>query len=632
MSDDGPGPIPYRLGPLPPPLSPSLALVRIASSLMPIRGSASRRHELASRFVSQLPPGRRISLSLWWLAWANASYLLSGFGLAHEWLLPAGFRKVLVSTRPWLKKLGMQTRLASFQVSLGDRAARERIYTNAGVTPPERPPASKPHAAPPSPIVEEADVVIIGTGPAGATVARELAAAGISVVMVEEGASVPLAQSYDSILEAFSARMRPGVATIQGTTILQGRVVGGGSEVNSAIAHRAPESSIAKWHQDEALARVLSFERLDKSYSAIEALLTREQTSPVILGRSARTLVRGAEAHGVPGEYLERYVKDCKGSGRCVEGCPQDRKQSMSKTFIPAALASGARIVDRARVERILIENERAVGVVAKRGTKTITIRARRAVVVAASVVQTPLLLLASGLRNAHIGQHFQAHPAVVMVGVFEEAVRGELLGATQGYTMMRKHAGDFLKVDSITLSDEFLSFRMPGIGDIAAAALVEKLPFCAAWNTKISGTSHGTVSGPMTSPRVSYALNGEDKTMLAKAIEEVVGTFFLAGAKQVLPTIRGLPPLITSPAQASGLTSLPLEHTSGALSHLFGTCKMGGSPVDSVCDPSGRTHEVKNLYVADSSLFPTATSTNPQHTVMAVAQHVAWSIADHLS
>ncbi|HEY4058830.1 MAG TPA: GMC family oxidoreductase, partial [Kofleriaceae bacterium] len=485
---------------------------------------------------------------------------------------------------------------------------------------------------PASPIVEEADVVIVGTGPSGATVARELAAAGISVVMVEEGASVPLAQSYDSILEAFGARMRIGMSTVQGNTILQGRVVGGGSEVNSAIAHRATEHSIAKWHKDPELARVLSFERLDKSYSAIEGLITRERTPLSILGRSASTLVRGAAAHGLDGEYLERYVKDCKGSGRCVEGCPQDRKQSMSKTFIPAAVASGARIVDRARVERVLIENERAVGVVAKRGNQTITIRARRAVVVAASAVQTPLLLRASGLRNELIGQRFQAHPAVVMVGVFDEPVRADLLGATQGYTMMRKHAGDFLKVDSITLSDEFLSFRMPGIGPATAAALVEKLPFSAAWNTKISGTSHGTVSGTMASPRVSYALNGEDQAMLAKAIDEVIGTFFLANAKQVLPTIRGLPPVLTSRLTSTGLTALPLEHTSGALSHLFGTCVMGGDPASSACDPSGRTHEVKNLYVADSSLFPTATSTNPQHTVMAVAQHVAWSIADHLS
>lgn len=631
MRESGQGPIPYRLGPLPPPLTASLALLRIASVLMPIRGSVSRRYELSRRFVRQLPLGRRILLSLWWLTWANVSYLLSGFGLAREWLLPMGFRKVLMSTRPWLRKPAIYTRLASFQISLGDRAARERIYTNAGVKPPERPPATTPTPAPASPIVEEADVVIVGTGPAGATVARELAAAGISVVMVEEGASVPLEQSYDSMLEAFGTRMRPAMATVQGTAILQGRVVGGSSEVNSAIAHRATEHSIAKWHEDAALASVLTLERLDKSYTAIEALLTRERTTPVILGRSARTLARAAEAHGMPGEYLDRYVKDCKGSGRCAEGCPHGRKQSMSKTFIPAALASGARLVDRARVERVLIENDRATGVVAKRGGKTVTIRARRAVVVAASAVQTPLLLKASGLRNALIGQRFQAHPAVVLVGVFDEPLR-EFLGATQGYTMMRKQAGDFLKVDSITLSDEFLAFRMPGIGPATAAALVEKLPFCAAWNTKISGTSFGTVSGPMTNPRVSYALNGEDKAMIAKAVQEVIGTFFLAGAKQVLPTIRGLPPVITSPSAVSALGPLPLEQTSGALSHLFGTCKMGGDPAHSVCDPTGRTHEVKNLYVADSSLFPTATSTNPQHTVMAVAQHVAWSVADHLS
>ena len=63
--------------------------------------------------------------------------------------------------------------------------------------------------------------------------------------------------------------------------------------------------------------------------------------------------------------------------------------------------------------------------------------------------------------------------------------------------------------------------------------------------------------------------------------------------------------------------------------SHLFGTAFMGGDSADAVCDAWGKVHGIEGRYVADSALFPTNLGVNPQHTIMMLAQHIAWGLLE---
>src|SRR6185436_8190643 len=113
----------------------------------------------------------------------------------------------------------------------------------------------------------------------------------------------------------------------------------------------------------------------------------------VTAGRQDLLMRDGAARAGLEARFLHRTERGCRGSGRCLHGCPHDAKQSMAATYLPQAVAAGAQVWSNAEVERVVIERGRAVGIVgrATAGTgrvasprRAFRVRARRAVIVGA--------------------------------------------------------------------------------------------------------------------------------------------------------------------------------------------------------------------------------------------------------
>src|SRR5260370_1175351 len=142
----------------------------------------------------------------------------------------------------------------------------------------------------------------------------------------------------------------------------------------------------------------------------------------VVVGSGSAAAVAAlvaARALGVPPRGMQRHERGCRGTARCLTGCPTGAKQAMNVTYVPWALALGAHIIFSCRFERVLIERGVATGVVAwttaggpaTRSARRVTLHPRRAVIVAASTVQSPHLLRPTGLRARAPGRHFQCHP-----------------------------------------------------------------------------------------------------------------------------------------------------------------------------------------------------------------------------
>ena len=149
----------------------------------------------------------------------------------------------------------------------------------------------------------EVDVVVVGSGPAGSAVAREVAASGASVCVVEAGPWMwerPPATSLRAMSEGYRAW---GASVAWGRPplpLVQGRMVGGSSPVNGAICWRLPEDVRAAWvAQDPDLAEVLDPERLAQVTDAIEARWGVAPTDPAVAGRKNALLAQGAEALGL---------------------------------------------------------------------------------------------------------------------------------------------------------------------------------------------------------------------------------------------------------------------------------------------------------------------------------------------
>ena len=186
------------------------------------------------------------------------------------------------------------------------------------------------------------------------------------------------------------------------------------------------------------------------------------QLDPETMGRNGQLAMEGAAAIGASGAPISRNAGNCVQCSSCPFGCEIDAKRGMHVSYLPRAVAAGARIRAGVEVERVLVEDGRAVGVELldrrRRRPRPFTVRARRAVIVAGGAFGTPELLLRSGLGGGQVGRNLHIHPACWVGARYEEEVRG-WDGVMQSYYV-----------------DEWEHARDPARGDLHPARLRRRL------------------------------------------------------------------------------------------------------------------------------------------------------------
>ena len=487
--------------------------------------------------------------------------------------------------------------------------------------------------------VDEAfDFVVVGSGAAGAVAAHTLARAGFAVAMVEEGPWVKTREFGDKVSDAFTRMFRDaGTQVLEGhayVPLIQGRCVGGSTVMNSAIAHRTPEDVLAEWDERFGLGAHISARALEPHFDALERELNAHAVDDAVLGENNRLFLDEAKHEGLPAGKMRRYERNCRGSGRCVTGCPNAAKQGMNVSYVPWALALGARIYCSCRVERVVVEGGRACAVLAKTtggGTaKTVRLRARRGVLVAASTIQTPNVLRRSGLRARAIGEHFQCHPGFGIGGVFDRPVTMSF-GATQGAESTHLRKTERIKLETIGMPPELAAVRIPGIGHdlMSRMGVFSNL---AVWAVVVRAEAEGTVRagwGGRDKVRLDFTRRDVERTRKGTAI--LARMMFEAGAREVWPGIYGLPSILTRPDQVRLIEEAPADSRlfSMITTHLFGAARMGLDPATSAVGADFQSHEARGLWVVDSSVFPTNLGVNPQHSIMAMSRLAATRIAE---
>ncbi|NQU11338.1 GMC family oxidoreductase N-terminal domain-containing protein, partial [bacterium] len=290
---------------------------------------------------------------------------------------------------------------------------------------------------------EEVDFAVVGSGPGGAVIARELAVAGRSVAVLEEGPffrpETYRGNALELMRDLFSERgLRAAFGNVTIPT-MQAKALGGNSVVNSAICWRAPGWLFENW-QSEFGIEGLSLEELGPSYDRAERLASVVPTRDAVLGRKGELFHRGCAAAGAVGRPTNRATKDCQGCSECMFGCRRGAKQNMERCYIPDAVQHGARFYTACRAEDLLIERGRVAGVrgyVLEPGTGQrvgqVTVRAK-ATILAAGVMASPLILLKNRLpwHSPAIGRNLSLHPGLAATAVFADDVL-PWTGATQG-------------------------------------------------------------------------------------------------------------------------------------------------------------------------------------------------------
>jgi choline dehydrogenase-like flavoprotein len=475
----------------------------------------------------------------------------------------------------------------------------------------------------------------LGSGAGGGAAARTLARSGASVLVLEEGPRVPTRDLGNTAMATMARLYRnQGKQTAFGratTPLLQARCVGGGTLVNSAIIWRLPEKVLADWNErfGFGMSAGLPAAALDAAYTRIEQEMSvRAVVEGVTSGRQDTLMRDGAARANLEGRFLHRNERDCKGSGRCMHGCPNEAKQSTAVNYLPRAVEDGAAVYSNASVERVVIKGGRAVAVSGRatagdgeNASRRFRVAARKAVIVAASAVQSPNLLRRSGLARPHLGDHFMAHPGTALLALYPQPV-GAWSGSSQGFEVLGLRETLGAKMESVNVPPEVAAARLPGAGR-RLAAYIDRLDHAAIWMVAVRAEAEGRIRpSRLFGDHVKYDLTSHDMDRVRQGLKRLCQMHFLAGATEVVTGVYGLPEVLRSIDEISVFDSAPLDPRAYSMvaSHLFGGCRAGSDPSQSVVDPQLKVHGVEGLYVMDASVFPTNTGVNPQHGIMAIA------------
>jgi choline dehydrogenase-like flavoprotein len=483
----------------------------------------------------------------------------------------------------------------------------------------------------------DADIVIIGSGAGGGTVAAALAplaAQGVRIVVLEAG---PKLRPGD--FTGREVEMARRLYTDEGgfltedrsMSIAFGRAYGGSTVVYTGTSLTISEQTVARWDVP-GLEHADLIARSHKYLSQNRVHLLPDAD----INDNNRLFEAGCRRLGYRVEQFPLNLDGCRGAGLCNLGCPNGAKMGTHRVQLPEAERQGVTVVTNCRVDRIEERSvvarvaEAAIGDPSPWPPGEYRLRTKT-VVAAGGAIGSPALLLRSPVAAGlpALGRYFTCHPALILVAQHDRPI-----------TNYQGHPKSFYS-DHFAESDGFLletcmyfpfttAKSLTGFGGEHARMMsaMDRLQMILVLAIDPPDAENRVMAGADGRPVVRYRLGEPVRRSLVQAMRASARIFFAAGAARVhAPAARAFfveaadAPRIDELIPYDGLTPGKVTISSA---HPMGGCRMGAGPAGSVTDAWGRVHGVPWLFVADGSLFPRCAEINPYVTIMALADRVA--------
>jgi choline dehydrogenase-like flavoprotein len=492
-----------------------------------------------------------------------------------------------------------------------------------------------------------ADVVVVGSGAGGSVIAAELAEAGRSVIVLELGGYRNEADFKQlEVPGMFELYLGGGMLSSEdgSIAILAGSTLGGGTVVNYMNCLRTPEPVRREWceHGIEGIDEPAYDEHIDAVMTRINA--TDEATTQ---NRQHRKMIAALDELGMEHRAIVRNVdpacEDPKVCGYCLAGCQRGAKQSTMKTYLQDASDAGASVVVSCRADRVVVEDGRAVGVEANvlhpDGTVTdLTVRAP-IVVVACGAVESPALLLRSGIGGPAVGKHLRLHPASIVNGIYDEPIdawEGQIQSEVSDHFAHCEGPWGFL-IESVGATPVLHAGALPWTdGERHKREFARMFRYHAPFISVARDHGEGeVVLDDYGQAVVRWSLSDEvDHRLMIRANVELARLHHAADA----PEIRTLHASELVWRADSGeafedfvgrIEAAPYGPADLTIftAHQMGSCRLGNDPSSSVANGRGELHDVSGVWIGDGSAFPTAPGVNPMVSIMSLAHRTAGEI-----
>ncbi|KAF2843546.1 long-chain fatty alcohol dehydrogenase [Patellaria atrata CBS 101060] len=523
-----------------------------------------------------------------------------------------------------------------------------------------------------SPVTLDTDVVIVGSGCGGAVAAKNLAEAGHRVVLVEKAyhwTSAHFPMNPDDAAQHLYMNNQLMASDDQSISVFAGQTWGGGGTINWSASLQT-QGFVRKEWADEGLTFFTSAEfqnSLDRVCDRMGVSTDNIQHNP-----ANRVLLEGGRKLGYAVKPVPLNTGGKQHScGYCSTGCPSCEKQGPVVSWLPDAARAGAEFIEGFDAQNVVFDTiggkKMATGV---RGvwrsrdkgkgvngsgviSREVFINAKR-VIVSAGTLQSPLLLLRSGLTNPQIGRNLKLHPVSLMGGIHKEETKpweGSIITAVVHEFDNLDGAGHGVKIEtSVGQPASFLVF-FPWKGGLDFKVFASRLKHMTSIFSMARDIGSGYVyPEPSTGQvKISYTVSPQDKKHILEGLIACAKIQYVAGAQEIFTAIPGVSRFIREKSNTNddheGINNpkfqewlaeirragFPAPETPFTSAHQMGTCRMGVSPRNSVVDPKGQVWGTESLFVADASVFPSASGVNPMITNMAISDWISKGIAKGL-
>ncbi|PID37960.1 MAG: hypothetical protein CSB49_08070 [Proteobacteria bacterium] len=488
----------------------------------------------------------------------------------------------------------------------------------------------------------DCDVVVVGSGAGGATVAAELAEGGLDVIVLEEGGHFTAKDFTTDAARMARVLYRDGGLSLAlgdpPVFFSEGKAVGGTTVINGGMSWRTPERVLDVWEQEHGVVGA-NAEAMEPLFQRVERYISAKLQDPETKSPDNELLREGAEQRTWEVVENVRNQLHCAGSNNCAFGCPVNAKRSALVSYLPRARRFGARVFSDCRVDRVLTRRraggKQALGVegvvVADNHGAMHRFRVRaKKVIVAGGATQTPTLLFRSKIRgpSKRLGHNLALHPNIKLTALFDHDILG-WQGVHQHY-QVREFFEEGFVMAAVNMPPAITAMSLPLYGRSLGEMMADynKMATCGVL---VEDTVRGRIRlGPHGKPIATYQMCETDRRRFLRGAALLSQLFFAAGAKRVVVPFEHKP-VLESMDEALSLESQPitLRSMEVATVHIMGTAAMGGDPKRHVVDPWGAHYGCDDLLVADASLFPSPVAVNPMESVMTLATRVAQRLLD---
>ena len=417
----------------------------------------------------------------------------------------------------------------------------------------------------------EYDAVIAGSGPGGATVARELSRKGQNVLILEWGDNDPIKGRFSQALKQLLMPGKSLLVTKQLLGMVRGITTGGSSVFYCATAFDPPMDMLQAYGVD-----------IRQEVEEIRAEVPIEPLADELMSPAGIRFLESALDLGFDAKKLNKFIyqdkckKDCD---LCGYGCPEGAKWT-ARNFVEEALANGAELINHAKVTKVIVKNDRAVGLEYSHEGKRHDVYASQ-VIVAAGGIGSPLILRNTGIQG--VGSDFFFDPLWYVYGTVKDG------GSGKGLQMC---AGIHFEDEGIVMTDFNMTRLLKTVFDMEVmrfdqmANYANVVPIMIKVRDGLGGyiTDKGWVNKPLTASDKHKLRTG--RKYARKILENM-------GAKDIY---------------SSWLLA----------AHPGGTVKLGKH-----LDKDLQT-EIKNLYVCDCSVMPEELGLPPTFTLLSLGKRLA--------